>query len=911
MKTILVIDDEPGILDEARRALRNAGYAVLTAEDAPAGLALAAAEEPDLVLCDLYLPHGNGLDVLTELRRHPLTASQPFILMTGIADESTVRRGMLLGADDFLLKPFDGAAILEAVEARLRRRESQEHLAEEVKQRLVAIIEASADLVLVVDAQHRTITYCSQAARSALEMAAGPDENLGHLADWLPAEAARRFDEEILPHALRTDSWVGETELRTRRQRSIPVRLQVRVHRATDTQPEFLSLVAHDLTETWRAEQSRRQSEERYRSLYLDSPDAIVMLSREIDFLAGNQAAITLFGCRDEADLTARTPASLSPPFQPDGRPSADKAREEFSRAIRAGSNSFEWTHRRVDGIEFTATVLLSRIENGGQAVLQATVRDISELKRAESRLRLKTSALEAAANGIVITNVTGRTVWVNPAFTRLTGYSAAEAIGQSTALLKSGAHDSAFYATMWKTILGGDVWFGELTNRRKDGSHYREEMTITPMLDSAGRVCNFIAVKQDITQRKQYQEALAREHGLLQTLMDNLPDCIYVKDTQSRFLRVNRAQAALCGFRSPEESLGKTDLDCFPPAFARQNLEEELLLYATGNPILDQVRILKTPSGESIWMSATKAPIRDDSGQITGLVGVSRDVTERYLMEAQLRQAQKLEAVGQLAAGIAHEINTPAQYVGDNTRFLQDSFQTLLPILRTHQALLGADPSHRLDPEPIARARETLAASDLDYLLTQIPAAISQTLEGIERITHIVRAMKEFSHPGGKEKVLADLNHAIETTVTVARSEWKYVAEMALDLDPDLPLVLCFLGDFNQSILNLVVNAAHAITEVSKPNAGAKGTITIRTRRLGDMVEVRVSDTGAGIPENLRPRIFEPFFTTKPVGKGTGQGLSIVYGAIVKRHGGTVAFESEVGKGTTFILRLPQGVGG
>jgi signal transduction histidine kinase len=165
---------------------------------------------------------------------------------------------------------------------------------------------------------------------------------------------------------------------------------------------------------------------------------------------------------------------------------------------------------------------------------------------------------------------------------------------------------------------------------------------------------------------------------------------------------------------------------------------------------------------------------------------------------------------------------------------------------------------------------------------------------------------MKHFSHPGGKDRAQADLNKAIESTVTVARNEWRYVADVMLDLDPDLPPVVCFVGDFNQAILNLIVNAAHAIGDVVSKKPGTKGVITVSTRREGESVEVRVSDTGGGIPEAIRSRIFEPFFTTKGVGKGTGQGLAMVYGAIVKLHGGTVTFESETGKGTTFIIRIP-----
>jgi PAS domain S-box-containing protein len=402
---------------------------------------------------------------------------------------------------------------------------------------------------------------------------------------------------------------------------------------------------------------------------------------------------------------------------------------------------------------------------------------DVERLS-AEKKIQLQTSALEAAANGIVITKRNGKILWVNHAFTKLTGYNAEEVIGQNPRILKSDRHPAKFYGDLWATILGGNIWQGELVNRRKDGSFYDEAMTITPVGDEHGVIQNFIAIKQDVSERKR--------------------------------------------------------------------------------------------------------------------------------LEVQLSQSQKLETVGQLAAGIAHEINTPTQYVGDNTRFVKDSFEAISQVLCCHEELLAAARQNAVTPELLARHEKILADSDLDYLREQIPSALEETLEGVERVSKIVRAMKDFSHPCGKDKIPADLNRAIESTVTVARNEWKYVADLKLELEPDLPLVPSLLGEFNQSILNLVVNAAHAIGDVVKKNPGAKGCITVRTQRDGDHVEVRVSDTGTGIAEANRKKIFEPFFTTKEVGKGTGQGLSIVYGSIVKRHGGTVTFETEVGKGTTFIIRLP-----
>jgi len=219
---------------------------------------------------------------------------------------------------------------------------------------------------------------------------------------------------------------------------------------------------------------------------------------------------------------------------------------------------------------------------------------------------------------------------------------------------------------------------------------------------------------------------------------------------------------------------------------------------------------------------------------------------------------------------------------------------------------LLRAAKDHAVTPDMVARAENLLAASDLEYLRAQIPAAIQETLEGVNRITKIVRAMKEFSHPGAKERAAADLNKAIESTVTVARNEWKYVAEMKLELDTTLPPVPCFIDEVNQCILNLITNAADAIRDFLKQKPGAKGLITVQTKRDGDHVEIRVTDTGTGIPESVRPHIFEPFYTTKGVGKGTGQGLSILFNTIVKKHGGAVRFETETGQGTTFILCLP-----
>ena len=290
------------------------------------------------------------------------------------------------------------------------------------------------------------------------------------------------------------------------------------------------------------------------------------------------------------------------------------------------------------------------------------------------------------------------------------------------------------------------------------------------------------------------------------------------------------------------------------------------------------------------------------------GLIVRSVSSAEKLRMQSQLLQSQKLESIGQLAAGIAHEINTPAQYVGDNLEFLDQSFGELVDLLKKYRALQAAAESGSVCPELISEVSEAAASADIEFLEEEIPRSLSQSREGIGRVTKIVRAMKEFSHPGSAEKQPIDLNRAIESTVTVASNEWKYVADLETDFDADLPMVPCLAGEFNQVVLNIVVNAAHALAEgESEDDADSKGLIRIQTRQEGDdWAVIEISDNGPGMPEAVRAKIFDPFFTTKEVGKGTGQGLAIAHSVVVDKHAGTIEVESEVGQGTTFCIRLP-----
>ena len=279
---------------------------------------------------------------------------------------------------------------------------------------------------------------------------------------------------------------------------------------------------------------------------------------------------------------------------------------------------------------------------------------------------------------------------------------------------------------------------------------------------------------------------------------------------------------------------------------------------------------------------------------------------------EAMLLQAQKMESIGQLAAGVAHEINTPTQYVRDNVDFIRKSVRVLDEVLDKANAVVAAARARGGMEASIAKFDDTLVRARFDYIRRQLPEALDQSLEGLDRISKIVGAMKSFSHPSAVDKQPVDLCALVKTTITVARNEWRYVAELETEFDQDVPLVCCLRDEIGQVLLNLVVNAAHAVADSLVPGERERGRIVVSLRRAGeDAVDLRVSDDGPGIPEAIRTKVFDPFFTTKAVGKGTGQGLSIAYSTVVGKHKGRIFFETESGVGTTFVVRLPIAAAG
>jgi len=396
-------------------------------------------------------------------------------------------------------------------------------------------------------------------------------------------------------------------------------------------------------------------------------------------------------------------------------------------------------------------------------------------------------------------------------------------------------------------------------------------------------------AVETASAERRNLADALAHERNVLRTMVDLIPAFIYAKDAQSRFTACNKLVANRMGVE-PEGLIGKTDFDFFPREMAEKFFSDEQALIKSGKALIDLEEFAydKT-SGMDRVILTSKVPLHDEAGNVTGIVGTGFDITERKAAEARMASGERLESIGRLAAGVAHEINTPIQYLSDSVSFIREGVTELLEYI---------DSLHASMPQPPP------VDENLEELRKEMPPAIKLLAEGLSRIAEIVRSMKDFAHADQTEMAQVDLNRAIASTLVIARSEYKPVAEVETHFG-EIPPVTCHGGQINQVVLNLVVNAAHAIADKVK-RTGAIGKITVSTQVENAHVVIAIGDTGGGIPEAIRSRIFDPFFTTKEVGRGTGQGLSIARGVIVKGHGGELDFTTELGKGSTFFVRLP-----
>jgi two-component system, NtrC family, sensor kinase len=414
----------------------------------------------------------------------------------------------------------------------------------------------------------------------------------------------------------------------------------------------------------------------------------------------------------------------------------------------------------------------------------------------------------------------------------------------------------------------------------------------------------------------EQLAAALIQEKTLLTGVISAVPQLVYWKDECGRYAGCNRAYLTLLGLGSENGLVGTKPPRAPDDAIhaALEVLEAEVL--RTGLPVLDHKMDAPEPDGHvrSMLLSVLPLDLSQPGGALTrGVIGVGADITHASELERQLAHANRMESIGQLAAGIAHEINTPVQFVTDNTRFVADAVSAMLAalIVVTAATATGAGEPDAGAGEPDAGAlrvqvRAAVQGLDLEFLAEELPGALQASLDGLGRVAQIVRAMKDYAHPGHSRSDV-DVNRAIESTVQVCRNEWKYVSEVELDLDPQVGLVPAYEGELKQVVLNMVVNAAQAIGDDPRRTPESPlGRIRVSTRRTDTELLIMIGDDGPGMPPEVRDRIFLPFFTTKEVGKGTGQGLSLAHAVIVTKHHGRIDLETAPGQGAAFTLHLP-----
>lgn len=570
-----------------------------------------------------------------------------------------------------------------------------------------------------------------------------------------------------------------------------------------------------------------------------------------------------------------------------------------------------------------------------GGIIANAISRQRMEKALLESEERFRAIS-EMALDAVIMIDEKGRVVYWSPSAEKTFGYAAGEVQGRDVHRLlmpsrygeKQKQGFSAFRVSGKGHAVGRVL---EMTALHREGREIPVEIAVSPIKVGSGYWAS--AIIRDITERKEAkeilerkvtertaelqavnkvlqeeigerlraEEALAEEKEFLQVTLESIGEGVIITDRQGQVRMLNRRAEAICA-REEAGARGRplAEVLTFAHDDSRQGKG------ADGDP-LQRLGVPRAPAegiyrgllaadGTRKLLSCHGTVIRDREGDCIGYVVSFQDVTLLKKLEARLALTRKLESIGQLAAGVAHEMNTPMQYIGDNTRFLKDAFMALSEALCVGQSRESCLENASARPED----------GELHYYLSEGPLAIDQTLEGIDRIVRLISAMKTLSRSSTRGKEPADLNRAISDAVIVSRNEWKYKAEIKEDLDPSLPLVSCNIDEITQVLLNLIVNAAHAVNDCVDEGRYDGGEIRLSSRREADRVIIEVADNGCGIPEQYLEQVFDPFFTTKEVDQGSGQGLMIAHDLVVNKHGGDIEVQSEAGRGTVFTITLP-----
>ncbi|MBU1652380.1 PAS domain S-box protein, partial [bacterium] len=666
---------------------------------------------------------------------------------------------------------------------------------------------------------------------------------------------------------------------------------------------ERLIVVARNITDRKQAEDALLDSEEKFRVLYNSSQDMYVSVSPDdASIMLCNETFVKKTGYSMEEAIGS----SIFDVYHDD---CMEEAKKTFQQFVEAGVvKDKELILKRKDGSKIDVSLNVDAVKDDTGKILysMSSWRDITERKLAEEALRrakdFSENLIETADAIIVTLDRDAKITTFNCYAEELTGHTKNEVLGKNWFDLFIPKHDKEMIPKVFAAAL---AQMPEVSNYEnpiltKSGSQRLIGWRNSVLKEIGGEIIGVLSIGVDITERKQAEE----ERIKLSTAVEQTEEMMVITNPAGIIEFVNPAFVQTTGF-SADEVIGKSIHDI---SYQSDNISgyQKMWNAMLSGQVWKGRLTNKRKDNKVYWEDITLSPIRSNSGEIINFVCLKRDITDQLRLEAQLRQAQKLESIGQLAAGIAHELNTPTQYISDNIRFLSDVFEKLNNCNIRQAEMLTDAREVEGAREAVDEVLNYMGQQNLVQWLSETPSALQQAQEGVDRIANIVAAMKIFTYGGKEDKTHTDLNLAIESTIQVSKNEWKYVAEMETDLDPQLPQVLCHPAEISGVILNLIVNAAHAIADIVSDGSHTKGKIQIRTYTDHNYAVIEISDTGTGIPDEIHDRIFDPFFTTKEVGKGTGQGLSIAYSDVVEKHQGSISFETEMGQGTKFIIHLP-----
>jgi nitrogen fixation negative regulator NifL len=933
-RRVLVVDDDPANRKLAEARLRLVGYlptVVSTVEDA---LQEAHRQRPDVILGDVLMPGLDGFQLCLAVRRDPRLVTVPVVLVSSVYTEVDDRKlALLVGAADLVERtpgyeaaiaaieaacapgapapPASGAALDQEYLASLRRQVDRQMAQNQELARRAGIQAAALSMVgalaqALVDPREVSavlgdvLVHCLDAAglSTGLLYLRGHDgtvrvHSMAGVRETLRGEATAAFGHPALLHPAGVAVPVAFSDVTgTAAQREFLARLERRsalvvpfVILGTHYGTLVLASDSHDLTDpAWetfartlaaqfgqavalgRSVAQLAESDALLRSALEASPSGIVMADSQGRIVMANRQLERMFGY-GKGELIGRPLENLIPTRHRTAHVGYRHVfmAEPHGRAMGMGR---ELWGLHQDGREIPVEIGLAPVKRGEDTYVIASVVDITERRKAEERIRWLSLAVDQGPASIVMTDLAGDIEYVNPKFTEVTGYTLDEVRGKNPRFLKSGATPGDVYRDLWGALTSGQSWHGEVQNRKKDGTLYWDAMWVYPLRDAAGKVTRFLALKEDITERRAAEQAVAESATRTRALMEHAGDGIAVLRADGVVLEANPSMARIVG-RPAEAIVGHRLREFSPPTAAEaQRLQFEAAVSAGGGEVIGAVFAL--PDGKQAIADFSLSMVATGGERV--MLAIGRDVTEQRSLEQQLRLAQKMEAVGRLAGGVAHDFNNVLTAIFGYVEMLQED--------------LPADSGAQEDLEEVRKAAERAAG--------------------------LTRQLLAFSRQQVLEPVVLSLNDVLQDVEKMLRRVIGEDVELRLNLPPDVGNVRADPGQLQQVIMNLVVNARDAmprggtlIVETSSADLTEQYAELHQPVVPGPYVMLAVSDTGTGMTPEVKARVFEPFFTTKERGKGTGLGLSTVYG-IVKQSGGYIWAYSELGRGTTFKIYLP-----